>query len=458
MHALPLSWPLEGRRVVLIGEEPLLSRKVTLLAKTPATLSVYDFSETQGNWPSLADLDGAALIIVAFTDRVRAEQGAYLAKAARVPVNVVDQPDLTDFHVPAIIDRGALSIGVASGGTAPVLARETRRRIEAAVPPSEAQLAAWAERLSPRLRSLFPDVDARRRIWEQLLDSPFSEQARSGDIDGAEAGALAAVRDGQPLKGSVAIVGAGPGDPELLTLKALRHLSSADVLIYDRLVSPAILDLVRRDAHRLYVGKARSHHSVPQDQIHALMVEEALKGQRVVRLKGGDPFIFGRGGEELAALKAEGIDTVVVPGITAALGCAAATGVPLTHRDHAQAVTFLTGHARPDAEGRVAPNLDWVGLARPNHTLVVYMGIETAAMTALQLIAAGREPATPVLVVENGTRPDQRQILTPLTDLPSALEVFAPTGPALLIIGEVAALADQATALVAKASELRRVA
>ncbi|MFN3229201.1 MAG: siroheme synthase CysG [Asticcacaulis sp.] len=458
MHALPLSWPLEGRRVVLIGEEPLLSRKVTLLEKTPATLSVYDFSDAGGTWPSLAALEGAALIVVAFTDRVRAEQGAYLAKAARVPVNVVDQPDLTDFHVPAIIDRGALSIGVASGGTAPVLARETRRRIEAAVPPSEAQVATWAERLSPRLRSLFPDVDARRRVWEHLLDSPFAEQARAGDIDGAEVGALAAVRDAQPLKGSVAIVGAGPGDPELLTLKALRHLSSADVLIYDRLVSPAILDLVRRDARRLYVGKARSHHSVPQDQIHALMVEEARKGQRVVRLKGGDPFIFGRGGEELAALKAEGIDTVVVPGITAALGCAAATGVPLTHRDYAQAVTFLTGHARPDAEGRVAPDLDWVGLARPNHTLVVYMGVETAAMTALQLIAAGRAPTTPVLVVENGTRPDQRQILTPLTDLPSALETFAPSGPALLIIGEVAALADQATVLVAKAAELRRVA
>ncbi|MEI9905376.1 MAG: siroheme synthase CysG [Asticcacaulis sp.] len=312
------------------------------------------------NWPR------RALIVVAFEDRELAEKGAALARTAKAPLNVVDFPDLSDFHVPAIIDRGPLSIGIATGGTSPVLARETRAKIEAAVPPSEAWLAEFALRLSPMLRERIKNVDDRRRAWEDILKSPAAELARAGKIEDA----LQAVDiSGQPRQGVVHLVGAGPGDPELLTLKALRLLSEADVIIYDRLVGEAILDMARRDADRIYVGKQRSNHSVPQGQIHDLLVEQARLGKRVVRLKGGDPFVFGRGGEEVEALQKAGIEVHVTPGITAALGCAAASGVPLTHRDHAQSVTFITGHSK-DGDHANPLMLDWSALSAAHHTLL----------------------------------------------------------------------------------------
>ena len=446
MLALPLSWPLKDKRVALIGDGAWLTRKLTLLRRTPAQLSVYApfghvtslAGETvEQRWPEASELSGAALIVVAFEDRALAERGAALARQTRAPLNVVDYPDLSDFHFPAIIDRGALSIGVATGGTAPVLAREARRRIEAAVPPSETHIAAFAEALSAPLRERFSDVDDRRRVWEQVLASPAAETARSGRIGEAVEQALRAVDAREPRKGVVHLVGAGPGDPELLTLKALRLLSEADVIVYDRLVGDGVMDLARRDADRFDVGKQRSNHSVPQDQIHHLLLEQARLGKRVVRLKGGDPFVFGRGGEEVEALRAAGIEVHIVPGITAALGCAASSGVPLTHRDYAQSVTFITGHSR-DGDHSNPLMLDWSALSAPNHTLVVYMGVATAREIAGRLMRHGRASDTPVLIIENGTRPDERRTPATLATLEAA--VAAVTGPALLIVGEVAAL------------------
>jgi uroporphyrin-III C-methyltransferase / precorrin-2 dehydrogenase / sirohydrochlorin ferrochelatase len=451
MIALPLSWPLEGRRVTLLGAGDWLVRKLNLLVRTPATLSVYapedlgafDASDTYSlvrRWPELDELKGSTLMIVAFEDRNLAERGAAMARGLGIALNVVDYPDLGDFHIPAIIDRGPISIGVGSGGTAPVLARETRRKIEAAIPPSETQVAEFALKLSPHLRTLFPIVDDRRRFWEEILVSPSANLARLGQVDEAVQLALEAARHPKPRTGVVHLVGAGPGDPELLTLKALRLLSEADVIIYDRLVGEAIMDLARRDAERFYVGKARSNHSVPQDQIHALLVEQARLGRRVVRLKGGDPFVFGRGGEEVEALKAAGIEVHITPGITAALGCAASTGVPLTHRDHAQSVTFITGHAKDGDHNHNPLQLDWAALSAPNHTLVIYMGVATAQVITDKLTGHGRAPDTPVLVIENGTRQSEKRRLTHLLALPGVLTDDPPQGPTLLLIGEVAGL------------------
>ncbi len=448
MIALPLSWPLEGRKVALIGAGVTLARKLNLVERTPAELLIYDIDHTA--WPTAEDLSGASLILVAFEDRASAERGAALAHTLKIPVNVVDQPDLSDFHIPAIIDRGSLSIGVATGGTAPVLARETRRRIEAAVPPSETHVAEFALKLSPHLREAFSNVDDRRRFWEHILTAPATTLARSGKIDEALTAALAEIKAPKPRTGVVHLVGAGPGDPELLTLKALRLLSEADVIVYDRLVGDAIMDLARRDSERFYVGKQRSNHSVPQDQIHALLVEQATLGKRVVRLKGGDPFVFGRGGEEVEALKAAGIEVHVTPGITAALGCAASAGVPLTHRDHAQSVTFITGHAKDGDAEHNDLQLDWAALSLAHHTLVIYMGVATAASVCARLMEHGRAGATPALIIETGTRPDEVRTATQLNQLAATLAANPPKGPTLVIIGEVTALSSEHWAITQK--------
>ncbi|MGA9658361.1 MAG: siroheme synthase CysG [Asticcacaulis sp.] len=448
MLALPLSWPLTNRQVVLIGAGAWAVRKLNLLTRTPAKITVFAPTEAldytgvsvENRWPDAADLKDAALIIVAFEDRALAERAAALARTSRAPLNVVDFPDLSDFHVPAIIDRGSLSIGVATGGTAPVLARDTRRKIEAAVPPSEADVAEFATALNPHLRAAFADVDDRRRVWETVLASPAAELARSGKVTEAMDMARRDIAANQPRTGVVHLVGAGPGDPELLTLKALRLLSEADVIVYDRLVGDGIMDLARRDADRFYVGKARSNHSVPQDQIHELLVEQARLGKRVVRLKGGDPFVFGRGGEEVEALRAAGISVHITPGITAALGCAASSSVPLTHRDYAQSVTFITGHAKDGDPDNNPLSLDWAGLSVAHHTLVVYMGVATSQIISDKLMHNGRAGSTPVLIIENGTRHDESRTLVTLSTLAATLAANPPKGPTLVIIGEVAAL------------------
>ena len=301
------------------------------------------------------------------------------------------------------------------------------------------------------MKARFAEESDRRAFWENMLRGPIAEKVLAGDEDAARVEMDAAIEAGKTEKtGVVHIVGAGPGDPELLTLKALRVLQDADIVFYDNLVGADILDLIRRDADRVSVGKSKGYHSVPQEDIHELLIMAAKAGKRVVRLKGGDPFIFGRGGEELGALLAEGIEAQVVPGISSALGCAASAGLPLTHRDHAQSVTFVTGHAR---NGQV-PDLDWPSLARQNQTVVVYMGVGTAAQISENLIVAGRGASTPVAVIENGTRENEIRAYGKLSELANLIEGNGIKGPALLIIGEVAALHEQFLSSMQKSLEI----
>jgi uroporphyrin-III C-methyltransferase/precorrin-2 dehydrogenase/sirohydrochlorin ferrochelatase len=447
MRVFLASIPMDGARVIIVGNGEAALAKLRLFQKTPAELIWFapDGAPTgpsalQGGpapverLPTAADLTGVRLVFIAVEDEAVARDLAALSRAAGAQVNVVDRPALSDFHTPALIDRDEVVIGVATGGSAPILARDIRSRIEAVLPAGLTQVAKLARDLRDTVIASVPDFMARRRFWEKAFRGPAADLAAAGHTAEARREMLRLLNVAAPEQGVVHIVGAGPGDPELLTLKALRVLQDADVIIHDKLVPEAILDRARRDAHRLYVGKSRSHHSVPQDQIEALMVAEARKGQRVVRLKGGDPFVFGRGGEELEAMRKAGVPVFVVPGITAALGCAASAGIPLTHRDHAQSVTFVTAQEKP---GGVAP--DWQRLAGPNQTLAVYMGAGRAAETAASLIEAGRDPATPVAIVENGSRPDERVITGSLSELGGLVSRANLTGPALLFVGECAA-------------------
>ena len=311
----------------------------------------------------------------------------------------------------------------------------SENRLETLLPARIGDLAALAGRLREEVKAALPDFADRRRFWERVLKGRAAELAYAGDLDAAEK----AMRDalaGSRNEGVVHLVGAGPGDPELLTLKALRLIQEADVVYYDRLVSEDIISLIRRDADRVPVGKRKGDHSVPQHEIHERLIASAREGKRVVRLKGGDPFIFGRGGEELEAVQAAGVAAFVVPGISSALGCAAQAGVPLTHRDHAQSLTLVTGHAK---QGGV-PDLDWDALARKNQTVAVFMGVGTAAAIAEKLIEAGRAPDTPVAVIENGTLANEIQVFGILAELPELIEQNGILGPAMLIIGEVAGL------------------
>ncbi|MET0182500.1 MAG: siroheme synthase CysG [Caulobacterales bacterium] len=433
MQSFPAFFPLEGRRVVIIGAGEAAEAKARLFEASPGAL------ERLTEAPSAEALSGAALVFIATEDPDLRTDAWRAARAAGVPVNVVDMPKLSDFFTPAIVDRGALVIGVSTSGGSPTLARDLRAKIEALIPAAYENLAAFAQGIRNRVVARRPQIDARRRAWESILRGSAGAYALTGDHAAAERAAEDVLRGDGRAPGMVHLVGAGPGDPDLLTLKALRVMQDADVVFHDKLVDARILDLVRRDAQRVFVGKTKGDHSVPQREIEAQMIAAARAGKRVVRLKGGDPFIFGRGGEELEALKAAGVSAFVVPGVTAALGCAAEAGVPLTHRDHAQAVTFVTGHAK---NGQ-APDLDWRALAAAKHTVVVYMGVDTAPIIARNLIEAGRAPSTPVLVVENGTTLKMKRAAGPLERLGALMiegEIF---GPAILIIGEVAQTASQ---------------
>ena len=385
-----------------------------------------------------ADVDDCALVVAATDDGIVNRAVHDAAVAANLPVNVVDQPDLCTYIVPSIVDRSPLVIALSSGGSAPVLLRRLRTRLEAELPAAYGRLAALAGEARSAVKAAFSDPDARRRFWERTLDGPIAEAVLSGREEEANRllqTAIAAGPDADLTRGEVWLVGAGPGDPDLLTLAALRLMQEADVVYYDNLVSAGVLDLVRRDARRVYVGKRRGEHAVPQDRINALLAEEAQNGQRALRLKGGDPFTFGRGGEEIATLAEEGISFRVVPGITAANGCAAYAGIPLTHRDHAQSVRFVTGHLK---EGVI--NLSWPELADPRQTLVVYMGLVALEEICAQLIHHGRAPETPVALVESGTLPDQRVIVGDLSTIGERVRSAGAKAPTLLIIGEVVSL------------------
>ncbi len=454
MDYFPIFIDIRGVRCVVIGGGEVALRKAEALARAGAAVHVVapeiredlqQLAQVSGGGVLLRgyqaeDIDGARLVVAA-TDSNDVNRAISEAAVARnIPVNVVDQPELCTYIVPSIVDRSPLVIALSSGGASPVLLRLLRERLERMFPSAYGELARLAGSVRDRVRQAITDPDGRRRFWERVLEGPVAEAAISGRPDrarellDAEIAAGGAVED---RGGEVWLVGAGPGDPDLLTLKALRLMQRADVVLHDNLVSPEILDLVRRDAERIYVGKRRALHAVRQEGINALLLEHARAGRRVLRLKGGDPFVFGRGGEEIATLAVEGIPFQVVPGITAANGCAAYAGIPLTHRDYAQSVRFVTGHLKDDKV-----NLNWPELAEPGQTLVVYMGLVGLEAIAEGLVAHGRDPRTPVALIERGTLPGQRVIVGTLDDIVAqvaATEVHAPT---LLIIGDVVRLRD----------------
>ena len=386
------------------------------------------------------DVVGQAVVISATGNAATDERVARAARAAGIPFNAVDRPDLSSFIVPAVVDRDPVVIGISTGGAAPVLARRIRGLLERMLPTNLGRLAAFAEQFRGAVRATIVDPAARRRFWEKFFDGPVADAVLSGAEHRAREGMLRLVNGREAFEdkaGSVAIVGAGPGDPELLTLRALRLMQQADVVVYDALIGPDVLDHVRRDAERIYVGKTKGRHARSQDEINRLLAAQAGRGRRVVRLKGGDPFVFGRGGEEVAYLRAHGLTVEIVPGITAASGCAAAAGFPLTHRDLASAAVLVTGHTR---DGGAAP--DWAALARSRQTIAVYMGVSELPSIAANLVEHGLDPATPAALIENGTRRDQHTVVAPLAELPDVARGQPITGPALIVIGEVVRLSD----------------
>lgn len=448
----PLFVDLQGRTVLVVGGGAVARRKVAALLDAgahvvigaPALVEELAELAAAGRLEHRAGrfvaewLDDAWLVVAATDEADTNRAVAEAAQARRIWANVVDDVELSTVQVPARIERGPLQIAISSGGGAPMLARHLRETLETQLDESLGALAQLLADARGRIRARLPDLQARRRFFDRVLSGPVPGLLRRGahdEADQAFASALAQADAARPT-GRVALVGAGPGDPGLLTLRALRLLNEADVILHDRLVSPQVLALARRDAEFIEVGKQAGGHSVQQQRIHELMLEHARAGRFVVRLKGGDSFVFGRGGEELEALHAHGVPFEVVPGITAALACGAYAGIPLTHREHAQSVRFVTAHCKDSAD-----TLDWANLAAERQTLAVYMGVAGLDTVRAQLIAHGRAPDTPFALVENGSRPEQRVVTGTLADLPETARAFEVKSPALLILGEVAALA-----------------
>ena len=450
MDYFPVFLDVKSRRCLLVGGGDIATRKGRLLARAGARLCVVApeiSAELQtlaeqggGEWHLRSyrhdDLDQVVLVCAATDDYALNERISQEAQDRYLPTNVVDSPALCSFITPAIVDRSPLVVAISSGGEAPVLARSMRARLETLIPQQYGQLAQLASRWRERVKQALPEAD-RRRFWEKVLQGPIAEQVFSGRVAQAEEAMTEALdaQDFVDTRGEVYLVGAGPGDPELLTLKALRLMQQADVVLYDRLVSPRVMELVRRDADRIYVGKRRHEHSMPQENINELLLKLAQEGKRVLRLKGGDPFIFGRGGEEIDRLAQHGIPFQVVPGITAASGCAAYAGIPLTHRDYSQSVRFITAHLKTDN-----PNLSWPELALPGQTLVFYMSLIGLSDICQTLIQHGRGESTPAALVEKGTLSEQRVLTGTLADLPKQVAESEVHGPTLLIVGEVVQL------------------
>ncbi|MCL6235697.1 siroheme synthase CysG [Acinetobacter sp. ANC 5579] len=459
MDIFPISLKLQQQPCLIVGGGRIAYRKAVLLAKAGAQLTVCSpeieddlltlVNKTQGQYlnsiyhESVYQENAIALrqfrLVIAATNDKAVNQAVFEAcEAENVLVNSVDDPPHCRFMVPAIIDRSPLVISVASNGTSPVLSRQIRTQLESSIPHGMGKLAEFSGQWRAAVKAKIVNPDERRIFWEDLYASPLKEQVFNDNLTEANRLIEQALLEWKQPKGEVYLVGAGPGDPELLTLKALRLMQQADVVIYDRLVSQPIMDLCRRDAEKIYVGKARSNHAVPQEGINALLVKYASEGKRVCRLKGGDPFIFGRGGEEIQELFAAGVAFQVVPGITAASGCSAYAGIPLTHRDYAQSVRFLTGHLK---EG--SPELPWNELVYQNQTLVLYMGLVGLEKICEKLIAHGQRPDMPVALVSKGTTPEQKVVVGTLADIASKVSEYQIQAPTLTIIGDVVSLREQ---------------
>jgi uroporphyrin-III C-methyltransferase/precorrin-2 dehydrogenase/sirohydrochlorin ferrochelatase len=454
MQALPIFMNINQRLCVVIGAGEVAARKVTMLLRAQASVTVY----APEICPTLADLveagriryqqarfadqqlSGACLVIAATNDVQVNTAVSLAAQANNIPVNVVDAPALCTFTMASIVERSPIVIAISSEGNAPVLARYLRSKIETMLPAGYGRIAAIAGEFRDKVKSKYATSQARRIFWEGVLQGPIVERILAGQEAAARIGLdqLLADDTASQQHGEVYLVGGGPGDPDLLTFRALRLMQQCDVCVYDKLVSPEVLDLVRRDAELIYVGKSRDQHTLPQEEINQLLARLALAGKRVLRLKGGDPFIFGRGGEEIETLMQQGVPFQVVPGITAANGVSSYAGIPLTHRDYAQACLFITGHLKNGVL-----DLDWAAMARPQQTVVIYMGLVGLEQICQQLIAHGVAPDMPAAVIQQGTTQHQRVVSANLSDLASQVAAAKMKAPCLTIIGQVVQLREK---------------
>lgn len=453
MDLFPVFMSIRDRSCLVVGGGEVAVRKVSLLREAGARVTVVapQLAPELQHWAEEgtiahraggfepADLDGCMLVIAATDDKAVNEEVSHLAQERNLPVNVVDNPKLCTFVVPSIIDRSPVQIAVSTGGSSPVLARLLRTRLESVIPAAYGRLGKLAEDFRNKVKARFGDVNQRRAFWEKVLQGPIAELVFSGKEEDAEREMEKAIAEGiSEDQGEVYLIGGGPGDPDLLTFRALRLMQQADVVVHDRLISKEVLNLSRRDAERIYVGKERDNHAVPQDQINQLLVDLAKQGKRVCRLKGGDPFVFGRGGEEIETLTANGVNFQVVPGITAALGTAAYAGIPLTHRDYSQSVVFVTGHLKDGST-----NLNWAGLAQPQQTIVFYMGLKGLPIICEELIKAGLSADTPMALVQQATTPRQRVFTGSLGTMPGVIADKQIKPPTLIIVGDVVRLHDK---------------
>jgi len=454
MQALPIFFNITDRLCVVIGGGDVATRKVSMLLKANAAVKLIA-PEICPELTALADggkiqfvqasyhsdnLAGACMVIAATDDEAVNAQVSLDAKARNIPVNVVDAPALCTFTMGSIIDRSPVVIAISSEGNAPVLARYIRSKIETMLPAAYGRIADIAGEFRDKVKVKFATTQLRRRFWENVLQGPLVERVLSGQEQAARELLQNLLDDNNIVstQGEVFLVGGGPGDPDLLTFRALRLMQQCDVCVYDKLVSPEVMELVRRDAELIYVGKERDQHTMPQQEINELLASLAKQGKRVLRLKGGDPFIFGRGGEEIETLMQHGVPFQVVPGITAANGVSSYAGIPLTHRDYAQACLFITGHLK---DGTL--DLDWASMARPKQTVVIYMGLVGLAQICEQLIAHGVSPSMPAAVVQQGTTQRQRVVTATLQDLPQKVAEAELKAPCLTIIGEVVHLREK---------------
>ncbi len=455
MDFFPVFFDIRGKDCLVVGGGEVAARKASLLLQAGGKVRVVApvLSATLAEWAAKkeishqaerfsSDLIGEPVLIIAATDDMEVNREvSQLASSRRIPVNVVDNPALCSFIVPSIIDRSPVVVAVSTGGAAPVLARLIRARLETLIPAAYGRLATLTASFRERVKMHFIAPEKRRIFWEKILQGPVAEMVYSGQDQAAEAALIRELSgdiDPSRPQGEVYLVGGGPGNPDLLTFRALRLMQQADVVVYDHLVSPAVLDLARRDAERIYVGKERSNHAMRQEAINDLLVRLAQEGKRVLRLKGGDPFIFGRGGEEIETLSEHGVRFQVVPGITAASGVSSYAGIPLTHRDYAQSCVFVTGHLK---DGSI--NLDWNGIARENQTIVIYMGLQGLSVLCQELVKHGLKPTTPAAIVQQGTTHNQRVIIGTLETLAKQAETAQMKPPTLIIVGEVVKLHDK---------------
>ena len=472
MEHLPIFLNVKGRRTLIVGSGVTAARKADLLLRAGSNVTIvspeigeelsqlrasYEFTH-KSSALAAEDLQGCLVVFACSSDDAVNQQLCKFAADAGIMVNVADNTENCDFTMPAVVDRTPLLIAISTGGSSPLLTRMLKARFETTIPAAYGRLAEFAGSYRDRIKAMVPDLTRRRRFWESMISGPVAEHLFSSQVE--EADLLmenlldeAAKEGDQPPVGEVYLVGTGPGDPDLLTFRALRLMQQADVVLYDRLIGEGILNLVRRDAERIYVGKLTNDHSVPQEEIGNMLIRLARQGKRVLRLKGGDPFVFGRGGEEIEALSENGVTFQVIPGVTAAVGCASYSGIPLTHRDHAQGCMFVTGHEK---DGKL--NLNWKSLIQPRQTVVVYMGLSSMAAITKGFISNGADPSTPAAVIENGTRAGQRVITGTLESLSEQTAVAGIKSPALIIIGGVVTLRDKLSWFANKTREQRNTA